>query len=332
MRVHISGHSEYAAHSTPMQHFMRGFVIPVFELLERQGVPIDDRLQLSFDERHLPQSAPKERVAGFFGALLPNGAGLLAAAPIGARTLRMSPFNNATFCSASSRIAELAALRLGVTPRTKRAIRITQVLRRHPRAIENALELSSGLSATSQWLGLEFIAVRLEEKAMKDQVSLLAHTDIIVGMHGSGLALTTFMPARSLVIEVLPPKFFYCLQSNCFAHGEMIWVQLATITSDKLSKGALRKSRERPVTVNVSQVRDLIEHAWMGSMAEAFNLSHTQPCSNVSLARWLRHALPTGRSPNIPPMLGCQGLAHWKQGTRVWPACVSGIRIGSSWA
>jgi hypothetical protein len=65
---------------------------------------------------------------------------------------------------------------------------------------------------------------RIEELPPAGQVRWFAGVDILLAMHGSALSLAGFLPARSLVVEVLPPSFDYCAFHRCLSH-ETIWVQ-----------------------------------------------------------------------------------------------------------
>jgi len=81
---------------------------------------------------------------------------------------------------------------------------ITLLKRTSSRLILNREELSERLKQIPSVL---FQEVLLEELSLKEQLELLGKTSILIGMHGSGLSNTLFLPAGTSLIELFPYQF-----------------------------------------------------------------------------------------------------------------------------
>ena len=73
------------------------------------------------------------------------------------------------------------------------------------RILGNGPELADKLSSI---LPKNYL-IRLVDTAslsMKEQISIMRKTDYLIGVHGAGLSLSIFMPAHSILQEILPKK------------------------------------------------------------------------------------------------------------------------------
>ena len=98
-------------------------------------------------------------------------------------------------------------------------VRVTFVWRRnyhaHPRnpagvihrKIANEKELIDTLQGHRFGTRLEVKAVVLEELTIAEQLRVAASTDLLVGMHGAGLAHTLFLPPGAGLVELFPAYF-----------------------------------------------------------------------------------------------------------------------------
>lgn len=72
-----------------------------------------------------------------------------------------------------------------------------------------------------------FEVVRAEELSFREQVALASRTEILVGVHGAGLANMVFMPKGAHVIEIAHPRYpspaFYALASALGLEYWILW-------------------------------------------------------------------------------------------------------------
>lgn len=78
---------------------------------------------------------------------------------------------------------------------------ITIFSRRIDRLILNEAELGEALGNT---YGLPVRSVRMEDMGLAEQIAILRNTVIAVGMHGSALILSIFLPPGALLVELYP--------------------------------------------------------------------------------------------------------------------------------
>ncbi|ESO92054.1 hypothetical protein LOTGIDRAFT_233310 [Lottia gigantea] len=73
--------------------------------------------------------------------------------------------------------------------------------------------------------------VQLDVLPMRKQLQLIAHTDILVGMHGAGLTNTLFLPKHAGLIELFPYVVFQSKWVGAYLHFESIarWRKLKYI-------------------------------------------------------------------------------------------------------
>ena len=113
----------------------------------------------------------------------------------------------------------LGAYGIDVTGERTGRLRVTLVRRRdyqaHPRnpsgtirrKIANERELVRALRACRVGAPLEVGSVVLERLPIAEQLRIIAHTDVLVGMHGAGLAHALFLPDRAGLVETYPAYF-----------------------------------------------------------------------------------------------------------------------------
>lgn len=127
--------------------------------------------------------------------------------------------------------------RYGIDTKDKRQncnrLNITFIWRRdyvaHPRnpsgsvsrKIKNEDELLSSARKTFQRDNI--IGVQIDLLSMKDQLSIISTTDILVGMHGAGLSHTLFLPNHAGLIELYPT---YWSNSNIHFKSMAKWRNL----------------------------------------------------------------------------------------------------------
>lgn len=78
---------------------------------------------------------------------------------------------------------------------------ITIFSRKIDRLILNEDELAKQLN---RYYGLEVRYVRIEDMHLMEQISILKNTVIAIGMHGSALILSMFLPPGALLVELFP--------------------------------------------------------------------------------------------------------------------------------
>ncbi|KAL3869407.1 hypothetical protein ACJMK2_042092 [Sinanodonta woodiana] len=70
------------------------------------------------------------------------------------------------------------------------------------RKIQNEVEVLQQLKDSLP--GHEIIDILLENISMKQQLQLIAHTDVLIGMHGAGNAHALFLPSHAVLLELFP--------------------------------------------------------------------------------------------------------------------------------
>ena len=70
------------------------------------------------------------------------------------------------------------------------------------RKIANEPELETALRTRNPDFRIR--SVRLERLSVEQQVRLVASSDVMVGMHGAGLALAVFLPEQAGLVELVP--------------------------------------------------------------------------------------------------------------------------------
>jgi len=78
-------------------------------------------------------------------------------------------------------------------------------LRKTGRKLSNSKEL---VDALNQLENVEVAAIYLEDLTMKEQVELIAKTDVLIGVHGAGLTYAMLLPPRAVVIELVPGSHY----------------------------------------------------------------------------------------------------------------------------
>ena len=366
LRLRLHNAPSYAHHGAAFGHFVKGYVLSVVARLAERGVahgPLRaPRLHLEVYTKGLPRSASPRLVLGFLGELFGGGGGSVAittAPPNASAAADALPIvdvgaepRHTGDCSYASLAARLAATRVGAAARAARPLAITILRRgaksRHARDIGdvNALELQ--LRALSLRLGAAgegdggsaaFGVASIVPEAnltVAEQLRLFATTDVAIGMHGSGMSMALFMPPRSLVLDVMPYGYTYCLFEACVSHDEQLWVHV--ITKEHRARWGLseRKMLDRGHgrPLNATALAAALEGAWKGDMVTALNLTiPPAACARVSLREWFGGAVVTRRPGACGRLEGFEGIEHnsWPKhppasyNRTTWPRCVDGV-------
>ena len=147
----------------------------------------------------------------------------------------------ARMCEALPMLHLIAAARRHARPRTRRPLQMV-FLRRNltrssldtdgaspggqadrptvARGIANADEVAGALRSLARAHGAVLREVAFEGWSPLAQVDLLLETDVLISYHGSGLGSAhIWMPPGSVVIEIVPHKWCYCVVATCAAHS-----------------------------------------------------------------------------------------------------------------
>lgn len=84
---------------------------------------------------------------------------------------------------------------------------VTFIDRGNTRRLLNQTDHLEFLSASVSDIQLN--VVRFESLPIRDQIDIIRHTDILVGVHGAGLTHSMFLRQNSAVVEILPQDFNY---------------------------------------------------------------------------------------------------------------------------
>jgi len=93
-------------------------------------------------------------------------------------------------------------------------VRVTFVMRKnymaHPRKSTSADRQISNeeeaVSAVASVEGTRVQAVSFEHiSTLQEQMAIIAHTDLLIGVHGAGLTFSLFLPPEAAVLELVPP-------------------------------------------------------------------------------------------------------------------------------
>ena len=130
----------------------------------------------------------------------------------------------------------------------KKSKNITFILRKGTREITNIDEVKHKLQSYT----INYIY--LENYTIKEQIEIIANTDILIGVHGAGLTWCVFMKNNSTLIEIYPGNsntdnyIRWCKISN-------LKYQRLTTTQDKQKKN--QNFRALDVTFNQNQIDNL---------------------------------------------------------------------------
>ncbi|XP_078326214.1 uncharacterized protein LOC111124162 [Crassostrea virginica] len=70
------------------------------------------------------------------------------------------------------------------------------------RKIRNHMELQRAVQQVFPYHSVQ--GLQIDKLSMKEQLNLIAKTDILIGMHGAGLSFTLFLPQHASLIELFP--------------------------------------------------------------------------------------------------------------------------------
>ena len=125
--------------------------------------------------------------------------------------------------------------------------KITFVLRKGTREITNIDFVKEALQA------YDISYVYLENHNIKEQLSIIANTDILIGVHGAGLTWCIFMKNKSTLIEMYPGN------SNTDNYSQ--WCRIANINYKRLciniTAGEVRHFRSATVNINEQQIQEI---------------------------------------------------------------------------
>ena len=93
----------------------------------------------------------------------------------------------------------------------------------------------------------------MENHSIKEQLEIIANTDILIGVHGAGLSWCIFMKNGSTLIEMYP--------GNSNTDNYIRWCKIANINYKRLrvniTTGNASNFRNATVNINDEQLNDL---------------------------------------------------------------------------
>lgn len=124
---------------------------------------------------------------------------------------------------------------------------ITFILRKGTREITNIDYVQDNL----QSYNINY--VYLENHSVKEQLEIIANTDILIGVHGAGLSWSIFMKKNSTLIEMYP--------GNSNTDNYIRWCNIANMNYARLciniTNGNVNDFRNATVNINDDQIRDI---------------------------------------------------------------------------
>jgi len=126
------------------------------------------------------------------------------------------------------------------------------ILRRGTREITNIDFVKKELDANIKYVYLEDIQI-------KEQIELYANADIVIGVHGAGLAWCVFMKKKSLLLEMYP--------GNSNTDNYIRWCNIANVYYKRMSvqikSGNVREFRKTTVYLdinNINMIKNIIKN------------------------------------------------------------------------
>lgn len=104
----------------------------------------------------------------------------------------------------------------------------------------------------------------LEDLPMREQLHLIHDTDVLIGMHGAGLALTVMLPANAGVLELFPANLQLRYALRAFYH---------TITNNKCHYRRW---------INLKRRHEFMSEAWAAHLAMYPEVQRTQPARDFT--------------------------------------------------
>ena len=163
------------------------------------------------------------------------------------------PYNSINFKNFQTELSEMAEFKLfvmnnfNIEYRKSDAQNITFILRRVCRQIANIEYVQT------QFTNISIRYVYLEDFAVKEQLDIVANTDVLIGVHGAGLTWCLFMKPNSRLIEIFP--------GNSNSDNYIKWCKLANVKYKRIigdiHKGNPRVFRGCDVKLNDSQINEI---------------------------------------------------------------------------
>lgn len=124
---------------------------------------------------------------------------------------------------------------------------VTFILRKGTREITNIDYVKDNL----QSYNINYIY--LENHTVKEQLEIIANTDILIGLHGAGLSWCIFMKNGSTLIEMYP--------GNSNTDNYIRWCKIANINYNRMciniTNGNVNDFRNATVNINDEQIQDI---------------------------------------------------------------------------
>lgn len=113
------------------------------------------------------------------------------------------------FSSLREKLFSYYKLKSKEKPKTIKDIQLTFIMRKGPRTINNVEELFEFLNTKYK---VKPNCVWFENMSIKNQMSLMANTDILLGVHGNGLTNLLWLPEHAGIIEIFGNYHHYDYQ------------------------------------------------------------------------------------------------------------------------
>lgn len=160
------------------------------------------------------------------------------------------------------RMADRVYEYLDVIPLPSTSLRVTYVMRPPPRCLQPEIEAEL-LGKISELPDVELRLVDFEKMTFREQVEVVANTDLLLGAHGNGFSHTLFLPKGASLMELYP--------KNSFRTGYRIFSQLRGVHYYGMVPGIGwldDETAERlgchgnvnvPITVSVDEIMEVIK-------------------------------------------------------------------------
>lgn len=117
----------------------------------------------------------------------------------------------------------------------------------------------TNIDFVKEYLKNEIKYVYLEDYSVKEQIEMYANADIVIGVHGAGLAWCAFMKKNSLLLEMYP--------GNSNTDNYIRWCNIAKVNYKRMSvqikRGNVREFRKATVYLdvnNINMIKNIIKN------------------------------------------------------------------------